>query len=184
VTLYLDFPPGDPAPLVPEPSVTSGATFSPCRRYRYSLWRTWYELTDPLVVIGLNPSTADETTNDPTIERCQRRAKQLGLGGLVMLNLFAWRSTDPAGLRETPDPVQEPGTIVNDRALLDWTARGLVLCGWGNHGWIDGRGAIVRGGLIEAGRSLHYLKLNSTGQPQHPLYVSYKVKPIRWEATR
>jgi hypothetical protein len=59
------------------------ATFSACRRYRYALWRRWDDSKAPLVVIGLNPSTADEDTNDPTIERCQRRAQQMGLGGLV-----------------------------------------------------------------------------------------------------
>ena len=74
------------------------ATFSPCRRWRYTLLRRW-EPANLIVVafIGLNPSTADETLDDPTIRRCIGFAKAWGAGGMYMLNLFGWRSTDPAG---------------------------------------------------------------------------------------
>ena len=77
---------------------SSGAVFSECKRYRYSLWRVWNPDLPVCMFLMLNPSTADETTNDPTVERCQRRAVQMGYGGLHVGNIFAWRSTDPTGI--------------------------------------------------------------------------------------
>ena len=96
--------------LFPE---SSGATFSPCRRYRYTLWRQWDE-RPPATFIMLNPSTADETANDPTVERCQRRAQAMGYGGVRVANIFALRSTDPRALYTAEDPVGPE----NDHALL------------------------------------------------------------------
>lgn len=159
--------------------MNSGANFSECRRYRYVLWRHW-SAEPSLVVIGLNPSTADEHTNDPTIERCQRRAKQMGMGGLVMLNLFAWRSTDPSLLPKDRSAIQEPGTNRNDEALLEHTRTGVVLCGWGNDGELQSRGWNVRTFLRREGRELHALKITKRGHPQHPLYVAYACKPDIW----
>src|SRR6185436_15553088 len=118
--------------------VKLGAIFSPCRLYRYALWRVWSD-KPALVVIGLNPSTADENTNDPTVTRCQRRAEMLGCGGLWMLNLFAWRSTDPDAMKAAARPVQPADSEENDVALRVHTRFGLVVCGWGNHGEHRGR---------------------------------------------
>ncbi len=157
--------------------VQRGATLSACRRYRYALWRTWHPAWVPLVVIGLNPSTADEETNDPTIERCERRARQLGLGGLVMLNLFAWRSTDPSLLPKDRSAIQEPNTNANDEALLEHTRTGLVVCAWGNGGEMQGRGWAVRLFLRREGRELYALKVTASGHPSHPLYLPYTLKP-------
>jgi len=85
--------------------VVSGATFSTDRVYRYALWRVWDAALPSFVVIGLNPSTADETENDPTIRRCIGFAKREGCGGLVMLNLFAVRATDPRVMMAHPEPI-------------------------------------------------------------------------------
>ena len=74
--------------------VTSRAYYSPCERYRYGLERVWGQ-GPSLLYVMLNPSTADELRNDPTIERCQRRAVQLGFGGMQIANLFGWRATRP-----------------------------------------------------------------------------------------
>lgn len=82
----------------------SGAAFSPCRRYRYRLWRTWGDAA-PAVFVMLNPSTADEIENDPTVERCERRARAMGFGGLRVANIFSLRSTDPTALYTSDDPV-------------------------------------------------------------------------------
>ena len=71
----------------------SRAVFSPCEKYRYWLSRRWQEGGRSLAFIMLNPSTADELENDATIERCERRARHNGYGGLVVCNLFAWRAT-------------------------------------------------------------------------------------------
>lgn len=80
----------------------TGATFSECRRYRYRLWRYWDRSKPPLCFLMLNPSTADDLSNDPTVERCQRRALAMGFGGLEVVNIFAFRSTDPAALYSLP----------------------------------------------------------------------------------
>lgn len=153
----------------------SGATFSPCRRYRYTLWRTWDPDKPVCMFLMLNPSTADAVDNDPTVERCQRRAQKLGYGGLVVCNVFAYRSTDPAVLYTEADPVG-PG---NDAAILEQArSTGLVICGWGTHGALHGRGAAVLDMLRQAGITPHALRLNRDGSPQHPLYVGYAQLPV------
>jgi hypothetical protein len=125
----------------------------------------------------LNPSTATEERNDPTIERCQRRAAALGLPAFAVVNLFAFRATRPADLRAAPAPIGPE----NDRLLME-TARdaALILCGWGTHGAHLGRGAQVEALLRQAGVPLHHLGLTRDGHPRHPLYVSYGTGPQPW----
>lgn len=154
----------------------SGAVFSECRQYRYRLWRQWGE-QPPAVFVMLNPSTADEIDNDPTVERCERRARAMGYGGLRVANIFALRSTDPHALYGHCDPIGPQ----NDSAILESVSgAGIVVCAWGGHGSLSGRGQIVRKLLIDAGVTPHYLKLNRDGTPQHPLYIGYGVKPQAW----
>ncbi len=76
----------------------SDAELSKCRAYRYALWRTWDESKPFAMFVGLNPSTADELEDDPTIRRCINFSKLWGYGGLCMVNLFAYRATDPTAL--------------------------------------------------------------------------------------
>ena len=83
----------------------SSAVFSECRRYRYVLRRIWDREKSPAMFVGLNPSTADEVRNDPTVTRCIGYAQRWGAGGLIMTNIFAFRSTDPNGLLAIEDPV-------------------------------------------------------------------------------
>jgi hypothetical protein len=157
----------------------AGAEFSPCRKYRYRLWRQWDRSSPSAVFVMLNPSTADETENDQTVERCERRARAMGFGGVRVANIFALRSTDPAALPRHRDPVG-PG---NDVAILkSVTGAGIVVCAWGGHGRVHQRGEIVVRLLREHGVALHYLKLNKDGTPKHPLYVAYSVQPQLWEA--
>jgi len=158
-------------------TTVSTATFSSCRRYRYTLTRTWDHDIKPVNFLMLNPSTADEEVNDPTVERCERRARSWGYGGLIVTNIFAWRDTDPELMKAQDDPIGPD----NDVAILESARRaGLVVCAWGNHGEHMGRGAAVREML--RGLPLHYLKISkSTGQPWHPLYIGYSVKPTTWE---
>src|SRR3954454_21911255 len=81
------------------------AVFSKCNRYRYRLDRIWDEARPPLAFGMLNPSTADHERNDATIERCERRARALGFGSLIVWNLFAFRSTKPSTLKAQDDPI-------------------------------------------------------------------------------
>jgi hypothetical protein len=152
--------------------VATGAYFSPCRKWRYQLWRIWDWHIPFLNVIGLNPSTADETHNDPTIERCQRRAKAMGFGGLMMTNLFAFRATDPTVMKCYYAPI---GPENNDY-ILDAAKRvGMVLCAWGTNGTHLGRDLEVLQ-LLE-GFDLHCLRVTKDGIPGHPLYLPYSQQP-------
>lgn len=134
----------------------SGAEFSPCREYRYRLWRKWGD-QPPAVFIMLNPSTADEIKNDPTIERCERRAIAMGFGGIRVANIFALRSTDPAALYRHQNPI---GPMNNEAILESIKGAGIVICAWGGHGKLNGRGEAVLKLLIDGGVTPHYLKLN------------------------
>lgn len=149
------------------------AWYSPCETYRYGLERRWGAGGTVLFVM-LNPSTADALRNDPTIERCERRARAMGFGVLRVANLFAYRATRPEDLRRAPEPVG-PGTD----ALLDtWSAAAdLVVAGWGVHGGHDGRAQAVAARLPAA---TTHLGLTMAGHPRHPLYVSYAVGPTPW----
>lgn len=155
----------------------SGATFSPCRTWRYDLWRRWSD--GPIILwLMLNPSTADETENDPTVERCERRSIAIGAGGYRVCNIFALRSTDPKALYEAADPVGPD----NDRTILTRANEAdRVICGWGNHGRYRGRGRQILTTLMENGIDPHCLRLTGAGEPGHPLYIGYDVhpKPIR-----
>jgi hypothetical protein len=130
----------------------SVAVYSDCERYRYSLTRVWDDAGRRALFIMLNPSTATEVQNDPTVERCERRARALGFGAFRVLNIFAWRATDPRDMRAAVDPVG-PG---NDAAILEslpWADS--VICAWGTHGAHLGRGPQVeallrRGGGVDA----------------------------------
>jgi len=148
------------------------AVYSPCERYRYVLERQW-SAAPPVLFVMLNPSTATETANDPTIERCERRARAMGHGGLLIGNLFAWRATRPADLRAASDPVGPE----NDALLAELLARaGRTIAAWGVHGALDG--AAERFAARDA--ELWHLGLTKAGHPRHPLYVSYAVLPQRW----
>ncbi|MCV2863864.1 DUF1643 domain-containing protein [Albidovulum sediminicola] len=154
----------------------SEAHYSDCGHYRYLLTRRW-GAGDVLLYILLNPSTATEERNDPTIERCERRARALGFDGFAVANLFAWRATRPEDLKCAPEPVGPE----NEAALLAAAAgAGMILCGWGLHGAFLGRGALVAEALRARGHPLCHLGLTKSGAPRHPLYVPYAQPPQPW----
>ncbi|MCB5187402.1 DUF1643 domain-containing protein [Methylobacillus caricis] len=155
----------------------TGATLSPCGLYRYALWRVWDNTKAPMLFIMLNPSTADAFKNDPTVERCERRARFMGFGSLWVVNLFALRSTNPALLYGHSDPIGPD----NDSTILDLIkSAGMVVCGWGKHGDLLGRDLAVISLLRSAGVVPYYLGQNRNGSPKHPLYVGYAVAPMEW----
>lgn len=132
----------------------STAVYSDCEAYRYALSREWGD--GPRVnFVMLNPSTADETRNDPTIERCERRARALGFGGFSVTNLFAFRATAPRDLKAAPQPIG-PG---NDAAIHDAAGSAdMVLCAWGVHGSHQNRGTMVEVMLRAAPSALPALR--------------------------
>src|SRR5262249_26275901 len=107
------------------------AAFSPCRKFRYSLSRTWNPKLASVMFVGLNPSTADEQEDDPTVRRCIGFARKWKFGGVILVNLFAYRTTDPSGLLEAADPIGP----ANDRHILA-SARGAgcIVLAWGTRG--------------------------------------------------
>jgi hypothetical protein len=176
--------------------------FSPCRLYRYTLWREWWQNSLPrpmcrdcadadplgicshdgtrcdptayLMVIGLNPSTADETKDDPTIRRCIGFAKAWGFGALCMTNLFAWRDTLPENMKRAADPVGP----LNDFYLFELAKNaGMILAAWGKHGSHLWRTDYLRDVFGEAGFPLYCLRLNKDGSPEHPLYIPADTSP-------
>ncbi|MBB5517172.1 hypothetical protein FHS89_003219 [Rubricella aquisinus] len=155
----------------------SSAVFSDCEQYRYTLTRRWAE-GPGVMFLMLNPSTADEFRNDPTVERCERRARALGYGAFRVCNIFAYRATDPKVMRAAADPIG-PG---NDAAIMagcDWAK--AVVAAWGTHGAHLDRGPAVADMLHRAGIEPLTLGLSKHGHPKHPLYIGYAVQPTRWE---
>lgn len=154
--------------------VDRSVEFSECRRYRYRLQIRWDD-GPACNFLMLNPSKADEIDNDPTVERCERRASSWGYGSLIVTNLFAWRSTDPAGLKQTDDPIGPD----NDAAIIRAARESaIVICGWGEHGKIGSRAVIVRDLLWNNNIQLHALNINTSGEPTHPLFLPYSLKPV------
>ena len=156
---------------------TSGAYFSPCRVWRYTLWRIWDASLPSVNWLMLNPSTADEFVLDPTLKRCLNFSREWGYGGMVITNLFAYRATKPAVMKAYHEPVGAE----NDRAIIE-TASGadLVVCGWGNHGSHRRRDKEVLGLLSMAKVRLHCLTVNGDGSPGHPLYLAGNSSPFQF----
>lgn len=142
--------------------------------YRYVLNRRWNRALPVLGWIMLNPSKADEKTDDPTITRCCVRALQAGYGGICVLNLFALRATNPAQLQLHPDPVgpENDGWLAG---LVSDTGHGAVpvIAAWGVHGSLFGRDKTVLKTL--AGARLLCLGTTNGGQPRHPGRLGYDV---------
>ena len=152
----------------------AGARFSKCRRWRYLLWRCWDESKPVANFLMLNPSTADERKLDPSCTRARNYAARWGFGALVVTNIFAWRSTDPAVLRVVENPVGRG----NDRAIVEAAREAkLVVCAWGNHGEHMDRGTAVLRMLFRNRIQVHLLKLNGGGHPAHPLYLPGTLTP-------
>ncbi len=156
----------------------SGATFSDNTRYfRYALWRRWETNGDHLLFIGLNPSTANDVEDDPTIRRLIGFAKSWGFGGLFAGNLFSLVTPEPDILFLHSSPELPDGP--NDQAIKRMRALStLALVGWGDWGMNAGtRPAEV---LSLLGESVFCLKVNKSGEPTHPLYLPADTKLTRY----
>lgn len=156
----------------------SSAIYSRCETYRYALTRVWDADGKRLVYIMLNPSKATERANDPTIERCERRARALGYGGFRVCNLFALRETDPAKLKRAKHP-EGPDNMDQIMGALDWTDD--VLCAWGVHGDHLDQAEKLLPLVRKSPKPCLILGLTKAGHPRHPLYMSYKIQPYPWE---
>ena len=163
--------------------IKRSAIFSPCRTYRYALWRPvldpdpdWQELfpNQYVLFVGLNPSTADEIHDDQTIRRCIGYARAWGFGGLCMANLFAFRATDPKDMKRAADPIGPD----NDLHLIQLAAgAGLVVAAWGTQGSYLDRNTTVMSLLP----GLYCLRTTKDGHPAHPSRLPKDLLPTPWE---
>jgi hypothetical protein len=166
-------------PIPPRRYWQTGAEFSPCDKYRYTLWRDW-TLLEPtqrkrLCVVGLNPSTADAHDDDPTIRRCIDFAQRGGYSGLLMVNMFAYRSTDSLGLLDVVDP---EGPV--NRRSLEIAAKGAArtVMAWGSHTKSKAQRELVTKQaervtwlLTSWAKELGVFGYCDDGQPRHPLFL-------------
>ena len=147
------------------------AIFSPDRKYRYYLEQIWNK-DKPLVgFLMLNPSTADEFKNDPTVQRCVNFVKDWGYGGLAVCNIFAYRSTDPSELYNLEDPIGPENDAYID-AMFNKVE--FVIGAWGAHGKHLGRGDSI---MDKYRDSLYALSMTKNKQPGHPLYLKSDLLP-------
>lgn len=156
--------------------VTADAMYGgPHQEYRYLLRRKWDKRLPSCCWVMLNPSTATEFDDDPTLCQIQSYCRLWGYGSLVVVNLFALRSPSPLALRNSKiDPV---GGAMNDVMIASAVQEaGLTVAAWGNDGKLFGRAAAVRESL--AGSKLHCLKLSLQGEPVHPLRQLLRLQPV------
>jgi hypothetical protein len=150
----------------------NGANFSEDRKYRYRLWRIWDKSLPLVMFIGLNPSTANETDNDPTIRSVCRIARNNGYGGVYMMNCFAFISTDPNGLQITPDSLEKNNIMLT---VTSSVCKDVVFA-WGNFDIVYSSGRhdeLVK--MFPHAKALH---INRNGSPKHPLYCKSDSKLI------
>jgi hypothetical protein len=177
--------------------IESGAEISPCGKYRYRLWREWRGTHNPsnwwwydgydgegkrlgepksCLFIMLNPSTADGERDDPTIRRCVGFAKAWNFERLEVVNLFAYRATQPAELFALNSATDDPVGRENSEVIEDAAQRaGMIICAWGAHGGYLGQDETVLGWLENA--KPYALGLTAQGHPRHPLYLPSKAVP-------
>jgi len=155
--------------------VGKGAVLDPTGRYRFQLWRLW-GAGQRIGWIGLNPSVADASKDDPTIRRMVRFARDWGYDGITVVNLFPLRATDPRQLQEHALP--EDVRRANLEHILAAAAQcPMLIAAWGVRGGLDQTDTVTRMRLREAGRGLWCLRKTKAGHPEHPLYVPANTKP-------
>ncbi len=154
-------------------TILKWAIFTEDRKYRYLLWRIWNKFKKPLLFIGLNPSTATEFKDDPTITRNIKRTFNEGYGGLIMANLYAFISTNPNILLGDGEFV---GAENDDYIKQAIELSAITVCGWGSFKPVKNRVVEVLKMITEP----YCLGVNKDGQPIHPLYVSYDTPIIKY----
>lgn len=149
------------AKLLTVECIRKDAIISECGKYRYRLTRVWDKALPIMGWVMLNPSTADASEDDPTIRKCCHYAKRDGFGGIEVVNMFAWRATDPRELKRVSDPYGRENTDYIES--MDVNQR--VVVAWG------GKPVLVK--AIDALHNLdcYCLGVNQDGSPRHPLYL-------------
>lgn len=181
--------------------ISKGARLSPDGKYRYSLWREWrhphddanwrwlgrdgagerYGEPKSCMFVMLNPSTADGEQDDPTIRRCVNFCKSFRYEKLVVVNLFAYRTSSPKilkALTHAEDPVGWQNEEIVKELAED---AGLIILAWGAHGGHLGQDETMLGWLYGHEEKLRLLDTTKHGRPKHPLYIHSSRRPTRFE---
>lgn len=154
----------------------SHATFDTNFHHRFTLGWEWDADKGIVAFCMLNPSTADAFNLDPTVRRCFGFASSWGAGGILVVNLFSLRSTDPRGLRTAKEVTLAHNDVAIDMAS---SVADTFVVGWGNHGKYLSRGEIVLQRLKANGTKAYRLGgLTNEGMPKHPLYISKDEKLV------
>lgn len=158
--------------------IDKGADISECGKYRYRLWRIW-DIEKPLACfVMLNPSTADGEEDDPTVRRCMGFAKRLNCGGLVVVNLFAYRATNPKELHAINHTPTKVGPENDTWIKSECSSCDLVIVAWGSHGGRYERRYLRVLDLID--KPVYCLGRTRAGDPRHPLYLRADSKLELW----
>ncbi|QXE21229.1 hypothetical protein B5S50_08370 [Clostridium sp. 001] len=154
-----------------------GAVMDQSGKYRYSLWRIWNKNKPRATFIMLNPSTADDKIDDPTIRRCIGFAKSWGCGSIQVVNLFAFRATNPKSLRTTINPVGPE----NDKYIIDALKESdFIIAAWGTKGSLFNRDKeLIR--ILGNKYKLKCLAITKYGYPKHPLYAKSDIAPVNFK---
>lgn len=155
-------------------AIPKGAIFSDDGKYRYALWRVWSTYKKLLMFIGLNPSTANQLENDPTITRLITRANNDGFGGILAGNLYSLVSSNPKVLLQKD--IDTIGVETDNYLQQMISMAKTVLCAWGSFKPVIYRASTVLSIIPEP----YCLGVNSDGQPKHPLYVGYDEPLIKY----
>jgi len=157
----------------------SGAIFSPCRRWRYVLWRIRDPTLPLLVSYGLNPSKADELRSDNTCSKMLKFATLWGFGGLIKLNAYSWCATKPAEMkRRGIEAIGDLNDYWIEAVEREFGPKGrnviaMRIAGWGQHDFLK-RGELIKRYIP----NLYHFGTNKDGSPTHPLFIPFTAKPI------
>ena len=136
--------------------------------YRYMLFRVWDETLPNVCFCMLNPSTADASTDDPTVRRCINFAKSWGFGSLTVVNVYAYRTSSPRELKLVEDPIGPLNLLFVAKATQQ---AAITLAAWGVHG-----GAMASL-ILPLLQNPYCIGCTTAGHPRHPLYVASKTEP-------
>ncbi|MEV8394800.1 MULTISPECIES: DUF1643 domain-containing protein [unclassified Streptomyces] len=162
----------------PRPITHRTAEISDCGRYRYRLTREWSDAR-PATFVMLNPSTADADQDDATVRKCTRYAQRWGCGSLVVVNLYAWRATDPRTVPAGPEAVgPDNNSWLTQTALDALDADGPLVAAWGTHA-SEQRVADVL--MLPGMGRLTALSVTRDGHPGHPLYLRGEAQLVVWK---
>ncbi|TLS45736.1 DUF1643 domain-containing protein [Streptomyces montanus] len=162
------------------PEVRRSAVLSSCGRYRYLLVREWGDTGPTAVFALLNPSKADATRDDPTTRRCIKYAQNWGCSALLIVNLYAWRATQPHDLATADDPIgPENNTYIRAATAVAEHTGGPLVAGWGTHARPDRVTDVI---ALPGMHRLSTLALTQAGHPHHPIRLSLGLTPHPWEA--